>query len=170
MIVFSCYYVFSGVYLHPSPVHMDVPCLIIIFIALFASLKCFSQSVLAFMGLYSHAQTDCGVFGLNCNLKEKRAENENMLKKKKKPPHNCGSPAVHNLGCSRRTKPRKRSFPLGVKNVLVLAVLGLISSPLHHVKTESGLSDLPVDNTKMVFSPAFNAAMIAGKKKKKNPS
>lgn len=47
-------------------------------------------------------------------------------------------------------------------------MLGPISSPLHHVKTESGLSDLPADNTKMVFSPAFNTAVIA--EKKKNPS
>lgn len=93
-----------------------------------------------------------------------------LKKKTKTPSHNCGSPAVHRLGCSLRTKPRKRSFPLCVKNVLVLPVLGLISSsPLHHVKTESGLSDLPIDNTKMVFCPAFNTAMIAGEKKK-NPS
>lgn len=78
--VFSCYYVFSGVYLHPSPFHMDVPLLIIICIAFFASVE------VASLGLYSHAQRDCWVFGLNCKLKEKRVENENNKKTKQKRP------------------------------------------------------------------------------------
>lgn len=119
-----------------------------------------------FLGVCIHTHTDW-LLSILAQLEAKREEGWKwkQQKKPKTPSHNCGSPTVHNLGCSLGTKPGKRSFPHRVKNVPDLPELGLISSPLHHVKTESGLSDLPVDNTKMVFSPSLQHSHDSRKKK-----
>lgn len=63
----------------PSPPHIDVPFLTIIFIGLCASLKCFSQSLFAFTDFYSHTKKRLSINMFNCNLEEK-GENKNMQK------------------------------------------------------------------------------------------
>lgn len=57
------------------------------------------------------------VLGLRCNREREEGWKwkhgwKKKATKKYTPSHNCGSPAVQNLGCGLTTKPRKRSFPL----------------------------------------------------------